>query len=104
MMDTEAAYKLFFKAIANSSRLRIIRLLQKGPLSVTEICKKLGLEQSYASHALKCLADCGFVEVTRKGKNRVYSINKDTIAPMLRLIDRHSKKYYAHLVKCGVIK
>ncbi len=103
-MDDEAAYKLFFRAMSNRTRLGIIRLLQKESLSVTEICEKLGLEQSYVSHSLKCLAECGFVEATRKGKQRIYSINKDTIAPMLRLIDRHNKKYYRHLIKCGVIK
>jgi len=103
-MEKWAVYKLFFKAMCNNTRLRIIRLLQKDPLNVTEICKKLGLEQSSCSHALRCLVDCGFVEVTRRGKNRIYSLNADTIAPMLRLIDRHSKRYYRHLVKCGVIK
>ena len=103
-MEKGMDYKLFFKALYNNTRLRIIRLLQKEPANVTEICKKLKLEQSYASHALKCLADCGFVEAKRAGKNRIYSINKDTIAPMLKLIDRHSKRYYKHLVKCGVIK
>lgn len=103
-MNKETVYKLFFKALCNNTRLRIIRLLQKESANVTQICKKLGLEQSGCSHALRCLVDCGFVEVTRKGKNRVYSINKGTIAPMLRLIDKHNKKYYKHLVKCGVLK
>lgn len=103
-MKEETAYRLFFKALCNTTRLRIIRLLQKESASVTQICKKLGLEQSYCSHALKCLTDCGFVEVTKKGKNRIYSINKDTIAPMLLLIDKHNKRYYKHLIKCGVIK
>ncbi|MBI2076352.1 MAG: winged helix-turn-helix transcriptional regulator [Candidatus Aenigmarchaeota archaeon] len=103
-MQKEMAYKLFFKALCNNTRLRIIRLLQKESLNVTEISKQLRLEQSSVSHALKCLTDCGFVEVKQIGKKRVYSLNKDTIAPMLKLIDRHSKKYYRHLVKCGVIK
>ena len=103
-MAKEIVYRLFFKALCNNTRLRIIRLLQKESANVTGICQKLGLEQSYVSHSLKCLVDCGFVEATRTGKQRVYMINKDTIAPMLRLIDSHSKKYYRHLVKCGVIK
>jgi len=103
-MEKEVTYKLFFKALCNNTRLNIIRLLQKESASVTQICKKLDIEQSYCSHALKCLADCGFVEITRKGKSRIYSINKDTIAPMLKIIDRHNKKYYRHLVRCGVIK
>ncbi len=101
----DKSYKLFVKAFSNRTRFEIIELLKNGnPKNVTEICKELGFEQSRVSHNLKCLIDCGFVEVKQDGKNRVYSLNKDTVYPMLELIDRHIKKYHKHLVKCGVLK
>jgi len=98
-------YRLFFNAFSNDTRFEIVRLLQNGhPKNVTEICKSLGFKQSRVSRNLKCLIDCGFVNVERNGKQRIYSLNKETIYPMIGLIDRHIQKYQRHLVKCGVLK
>lgn len=98
-------YHLFFKAFSNETRFEIVRLLKNGsPKNVTEICESLGFKQSRVSRNLKCLIDCGFVNVERDGKQRIYSLNKDTIYPMLGLIDRHIQKYQKHLVKCGVLE
>lgn len=98
-------YRLFFKAFSNETRLEILRLLRNGTSkNVTEIYETLGFKQSRVSRNLKCLADCGFVNVERNGKQRIYSLNRDTIYPMLGLIDRHIQKYQRHLVKCGVIR
>ncbi|MBI2578832.1 MAG: helix-turn-helix transcriptional regulator [Candidatus Aenigmarchaeota archaeon] len=98
-------YRLFFKAFSNETRLGIINTLRNGhQKNVTEICNELDFEQSRVSHNLSCLIDCGFVEVKRNGKERIYSLNKDTIKPMINLIDRHIKKYSKHLHRCGVLK
>ncbi len=97
-------YNLFFDALANETRLRTVLSLRSGPKCVKELCKDTGLEQSRISHNLRCLTNCGFVSVKRHGKNRVYSLNKTTIVPLLRLIDRHIDKYRDHLIKCEVLK
>ncbi|MBS7628987.1 winged helix-turn-helix transcriptional regulator [Candidatus Bathyarchaeota archaeon] len=34
-------YSLFFKALANAARMRIIDMLRDGPKSVTDICREL---------------------------------------------------------------
>jgi DNA-binding transcriptional ArsR family regulator len=100
----DLSYKLFFKAFSNKTRFEIINSLRKGPKSVSDIVKKTGLEQSRISHNLKCLIDCGFVENNRNGKKVIYSLNEETIKPLLELIDKHIRKYERHLVKCGIIK
>jgi len=87
------SYTTFFETVSNKIRLRIIELLQYKPLSVNEICKALGEEQSKVSHNLKCLLDCHFIEVKKEGKKRIYSLNKDTIVPLLKIVDKHVKKY-----------
>jgi len=98
-------YSMFFKAFSNNTRFEIVRLLKNGdPKSVTDICDSLGFKQSRVSRNLKCLIDCGFVNVERNGKQRIYSLNKETIYPMIGLIDRHIEKYRKHLVKCGVLE
>ena len=98
-------YRLFFNAFSNDTRFEIVRLLKNGrPKNVTEIYKSLGFKQSRVSRNLKCLIECGFVNVERNGKHRIYSLNKETIYPMIGLIDRHIQKYQRHLVKCGVLE
>lgn len=100
----ELSYKLFFKAFSNKTRFEIISELRKGPKSVSDIIKGTGFEQSRISHNLKCLINCGFVENNRSGKQVIYSLNKETVKPLLELIDTHIGKYAKHLVKCGIVK
>jgi len=84
--------------------MEILELLTGGPMNVGEICKTLDHEQSRVSHNLKCLADCGFLTVEREGKSRVYSLNKESMKPLLKLIDLHIKKNRECLVECGFLK
>lgn len=98
------SYKLFFKALSNKTRFEIIQLLRKEPLDVTSISKRLGFEQSRVSHNLKCLENCGFVVARRRGKNKVYFLDKEHIIPILNEIDKHIEKYEKRLKSCGVLK
>jgi ArsR family transcriptional regulator len=100
----ELSYKLFFKALANKTRFEIVRVLRRGPKSVKDLVKATGFEQSRISHNLKCLVGCGFVENNRDGRQVIYSLNEETIKPLLELIDKHIRKYEKHLRKCGIIK
>ena len=100
----EFSYKLFFKAFSNKTRFEIIKLLRKGPKNVSEICKELGFEQSRVSHNLRCLVDCGFVNNNYNGKNKVYSLDKKHILPILKKIGEHIKDYNERLKVCGVLR
>lgn len=84
----------FFTILGNRQRLRIVQLLaEKGPQSVSVIADALKAEQSAVSHSLRQLLGCHFVTVERNGKARVYSINKDTVEPLLQQIDQHVRTY-----------
>lgn len=87
------AYDLFFETVSHKLRLDIVELLKNESLSVSGIVKKLGEEQSKVSHNLKKLKDCHFVESRRQGKSMVYSLNKNTILPLLNLVEDHVKKH-----------
>jgi DNA-binding transcriptional ArsR family regulator len=100
----DLSYKLFFKAISNKTRFRIIQSLRDGPKNVTQLVKITGFEQSRVSHNLRCLVECGFVTKERVGKNVIYKINRDTILPILELMDKHIEKYVKHLVDCGLLR
>lgn len=94
-----SAYKLFFSTLTSNSRLKIINLLRKGHMNVSEIQDKLKLEQSIISHDLQRLRRCGFVIVEKKGKYRHYSLNEKTIKPLMSIIDKHMKEYCGKIVK-----
>lgn len=86
-------YHIFFTNLANPLKIEIILSLRKKPKNVTQISEELDVEQSKVSHALRNLRSCNIVDVEQKGKERIYSLNKDTIVPMLSLIDRHAKTF-----------
>jgi DNA-binding transcriptional ArsR family regulator len=84
------SYDLFFRNFANPERMRILLTLKEKPLSVGEISKRLGVEQSRISHSLSSLKHCSIVKSEQRGKKRVYSLNKKTTVPLLNLVDKHT--------------
>ena len=92
-------YELFFQTLANEQRLKIINLLRKGPKNVSEICKSLNFNQTTVSHNLRRLKTCGFVFIKKNGKERIYSLNRETIKPLMDLIDKHTDRFCSHLCK-----
>ena len=87
------SYDSFFENFSNKTRIKIIETLLERPKSVSDICKDIKEEQSKVSHNLKILLECHFLDFSRHGKKRIYSINKDTLKPLLNLVDNHVKKY-----------
>jgi len=88
-----STYHIFFSNLSNPLRISIITSLKEKEKNVTELSKELKVEQSKISHALRNLKGCKIVDVKQKGKERIYSLNKKTIAPMLNLIDKHAKSF-----------
>ncbi|MDP1695648.1 MAG: helix-turn-helix domain-containing protein [archaeon] len=84
---------LFFETLGTKLKIDIIIKLKEKPSSVSELSKNLNQERSKVSHALISLLDCGFIEVKKEGKNRIYFLNKDTILPLLNLVEKHVEKY-----------
>lgn len=92
------AYKIFFGTLVSESRLKIINLLRNGKKNVSEIIKALNINQTIVSHDLSRLKRCGFVNVEIKGKFRYYTLNENTIFPLMNLIDKHMSKYCIHIL------
>jgi DNA-binding transcriptional ArsR family regulator len=65
------------KALAEETRLTVVRHLMKGPSHVGEIQTALGIEQSLLSHHLRNLREAGIVEATRDGKAVLYQLSPD---------------------------
>ena len=88
----KSAYHIFFTNLANPLKMDIILSLRENKKSVNELCSELKVEQSKISHALSCLKKCSIVESNQKGTQRIYSLNKKTILPMLKILDKHAQK------------
>ncbi len=91
------SFNAFFETISNKTRMKIVEALMKKPLNVGEICRIIREEQSKISHNLKILKQCRIVDFKTKGKERIYSLNKETIVPLMKLVEKHVSKY------CGAV-
>lgn len=81
---------LFFSALSDETRLKIIMTLSKGKKTVGSIHRSFGENEitlSAISHQLKQLQNIDIVSFKRKGKEKIYSLSgsfcwctlKDTI-------------------------
>ncbi|QKE75269.1 metalloregulator ArsR/SmtB family transcription factor [Arthrobacter citreus] len=61
----------FHKALGDLTRVRIIALLQQGPLNGQEIASKLGLKPPTITHHMTKLREVGLVK-ERRDKNTIY--------------------------------
>src|SRR5687767_2115459 len=66
-------------ALADPTRCRILLLLEKHELTVSELCAVMQMPQSSASRHLKTLADDDWVASRRDGTSRFYSMPLDDL-------------------------
>ena len=64
-------------ALADPTRCRMLLLLEKHELTVSELCAVLQMPQSTVSRHLKTLADDDWVTSRRDGTSRFYSMPLD---------------------------
>jgi len=96
---SEACHK-FFSKMSNPTRLAVLEKLMEKPMSVNELANALKQEQSMVSHNLKQLLECNFISQQRRGKQRIYSANKETIGALLNILENHAQKYCPTGGKC----
>ena len=96
----KSSYHTFFTNLANPLKIDIVLELRKGGKNVSELVKSIKGEQSKISHALSHLKSCNIVVMQKKGKQRVYSLNKKTILPILKILENHSRTF-CNKINCG---
>ena len=75
---------VFLKAIGDPLRLQIVRGLQSGPLTVSDIALSLDQEIGVVSHHLRVLFHAHVVTTQRDGKFIYYSLSEDLLNPRTR--------------------
>jgi DNA-binding transcriptional ArsR family regulator len=79
---------LVLRAVNHKLRQRMIDMLEENSeMTVTDIYIKLRLEQSVASQHLAILRRAGVVVTTRDGKFIYYSLDKDRLNQISRLVE-----------------
>lgn len=74
----------FFKALADTNRLKIVGILAQGPRSVEDIAGLLDLLPSTVSHHLSCLARVGLVSAQAEGYYSIYQLETKELEEMAR--------------------
>jgi len=68
--------RLFFDAMADTHRMRIVDMLIEKDMNVSQICAHFSMKQPSVSHHLAVLKKGGVVKAQRRGKEILYSINR----------------------------
>ncbi len=94
-------FKAFFYAMGDYNRFSILSSLAKKNMNVGEIVAITGIEQSNVSHHLHCLLNCGFVNVRKDGKKRIYAINPEVRQTVNGIIN-HIGSYKKRIISCDI--
>src|SRR5438128_9466620 len=66
-------------ALADTTRSRILLLVDRHELTVTELCGVMQLPQSTVSRHLKALADSGWIAARTEGTSHLYTMTRDDL-------------------------
>lgn len=86
-METRKQYNILdiLKALADESRLALLRLLNEKEQTVGELARQVGLGDPTVSHHLARLRQAGLVTLRMAGNQRFYRINEAGLAAFKKL-------------------
>jgi ArsR family transcriptional regulator, lead/cadmium/zinc/bismuth-responsive transcriptional repressor len=87
--DTLRGLTETFKALGDSTRLKICLALARNELCVSDIAALLGVSESGISHQLRLLHTLRLVRMRRQGKLTYYTLDDEHIEDLIRLGVRH---------------
>jgi predicted transcriptional regulator len=73
------------KALADDSRLKLLRMLHEREHTVGELAQRIDLTEPTVSHHLANLREAGLVTLRMAGNQRIYRINEPGLAAFKRL-------------------
>ncbi|GAA0415850.1 metalloregulator ArsR/SmtB family transcription factor [Streptomyces luteireticuli] len=78
----------FFRMLGHPVRIRVLELLQDGPLPVRDLLAAIEVEPSSLSQQLAVLRRSGIVTSTRTGSTVVYELAGGDVAELMRAARR----------------
>lgn len=79
------------KALADESRLALLRMLNEREITVGELAQKIELAEPTVSHHLARLREAGLVTLRMAGNQRYYRVNETGLARFKRLANEIEK-------------
>ncbi len=79
----------FYKALSDSTRLKIINALDGQELCVCDICQLLNMTKSAVSHQLKCLRELNLIKSRKQGKQVFYSLADEHVIDVFEISVKH---------------
>lgn len=80
-----------YHALSHPVRLTICKCLLAGPLSVSQICERLGLKQYVISQQLAILRNSDVVATERVSRNVIYSLKSEAVRRILGISKTNTK-------------
>jgi ArsR family transcriptional regulator len=84
MLGRSPAILDHLSALADTTRSRILLLLDRHELTVSELCAIMQLPQSTVSRHLKALADSAWIAARAEGTSNLYAMTRDELDPSAR--------------------
>jgi len=81
VLDQPRALTSWMEVLADPTRLRLLRLLERHELGVTDLCDIVQMPQSTVSRHLKLLAEGGWLQQRRRATANLYRMIVDDVAP-----------------------
>jgi DNA-binding transcriptional ArsR family regulator len=92
LSDRDAArMALTFKGLADPTRLKILSVLLRGEIRVSDLAQRTQTSQSAVSHQLRVLRDLRFVSSRREGTQIFYRIDDEHIEDLFNKAFAHGK-------------
>jgi DNA-binding transcriptional ArsR family regulator len=82
-LDDARAVARFFQALADPTRVRLLKALAEGEWCVTDLTDALQMDQPAISHQLKYLRDMGLVRWKKDGRHVYYTLGDSHLRDIL---------------------
>ncbi len=94
MLDDETLLDMadFFKALSDSTRIKIINALDDGELCVCDISSILNMTKSAVSHQLQNLKEMNLIKSRKQGKEVFYSLADQHVREVFEISLAHVKE------------
>jgi len=83
---------LFFKAVADPSRLKILWALRRDEMCVCDLAALLGISESAVSHQLRLLRQTALVANRREGPVLYYRLDDEHVSRLVEVALQHIRE------------
>lgn len=94
MLDEDVLFLMsdFYKAISDSTRIKIINALMGSDLCVCDLAVVLNMTKSAVSHQLRYLREMDLIKYKKVGKEVIYSLNDEHVKQIFSLTRKHMEE------------